>query len=317
MHLVDAPLVTRLAGARRILVAGAGGGYDVYCGLPLYFALREAGKEVHLASLTFTYLGETDCEWTAPGLARVTAATRGAERYFPERALSEYLASRGIQAAVHCLEKVGVRPLRAAYRRLVDMLDLDAIVLVDGGTDILMRGDEPGLGTPEEDMASLAAVAGLEGDLHRLVACLGFGVDRHHGVQHAYVLDAVAALQREGGFLGAISLLPSMPEAQHYAAAVQWAHHRFPSRESVVNASIASALAGDFGDVHRTARTHGSTLFISPLMTLFWGFELAALARRSLYLSALEGTETIFEVGARIEAFRRTVVKRPALAIPH
>ncbi|MFF7988525.1 hypothetical protein ACFZDG_01885 [Kitasatospora xanthocidica] len=36
-----------------------------------------------------------------------------------------------------------------------------AVLLVDGGTDILMRGDEAGLGTPEEDMASLAAVAGL------------------------------------------------------------------------------------------------------------------------------------------------------------
>ena len=58
-------------------------------------------------------------------------------------------------------EKVGVRPMRAAYRALVAATDSDAIVLVDGGTDILMRGDEAGLGTPAEDMTSLAAVARL------------------------------------------------------------------------------------------------------------------------------------------------------------
>ena len=35
-------------------------------------------------------------------------------------------------------------------------LGVDTLVLVDGGTDSLMRGDEEGLGTPHEDIASLA-----------------------------------------------------------------------------------------------------------------------------------------------------------------
>ncbi len=47
---------------------------------------------------------------------------------------------------------------------------------MDGGTDILMRGDESGLGTPEEDMASLAAVHGLDVP-EKIVVCAGFGVD--------------------------------------------------------------------------------------------------------------------------------------------
>jgi hypothetical protein len=76
-----------------------------------------------------------------------------------------------------------VQPLRAAYRALIGHLGgVDAIVLVDGGTDILMRGDENGLGTPEEDMASLGAVNGLTEVPQRLVACIGFGVDSYHGL---------------------------------------------------------------------------------------------------------------------------------------
>jgi len=36
-----------------IIIAGAGGGYDIFCGLPLYFALKTLGKKVFLANLTF------------------------------------------------------------------------------------------------------------------------------------------------------------------------------------------------------------------------------------------------------------------------
>ncbi|MFD6464345.1 hypothetical protein ACFWET_00800, partial [Streptomyces goshikiensis] len=54
--LLEPPFLTRLRDARRVLVAGAGGGFDVYAGLPLALALRAAGKEVHLAGLSFSDL---------------------------------------------------------------------------------------------------------------------------------------------------------------------------------------------------------------------------------------------------------------------
>lgn len=55
-------------------------------------------------------------------------------------------------------------------------------------TVILMRGDEHGLGTPDEYMASLVAVAGLDEVPQRLVAGPGFGVGAYHGVSHSLVL---------------------------------------------------------------------------------------------------------------------------------
>jgi hypothetical protein len=51
--------------------------------------------------------------------------------------------------------------------------------------------------------------------------------------------------------------------------------------------------------------------------TLYFAFELEAVARRSLYLPRLEGTETLFEVSARIEGFRAGIETRPWRAIPH
>jgi hypothetical protein len=78
--LWEPPLLARLRRHDRILIAGAGGGFDVYAGLPLYVALRAAGKEVFLANLTFTTFGETDAPLLAPALREVTAATTGADR---------------------------------------------------------------------------------------------------------------------------------------------------------------------------------------------------------------------------------------------
>jgi hypothetical protein len=317
MALWEPPVFARLAGSQRVLVAGAGGGFDIYAGLPLALALRAQGKEVFLANLTFTYLGGTDATMLAPHLYEVLATTTGEARYCPERSLARWLASRGLPGIVYAFEKVGVQPLRRAYAWLVRELALDAIVLVDGGTDLLMRGDEAGLGTPEEDMTSLAAVAGLTGVATRLAVCIGFGIDTYHGVCHAHFLENVAALAREGAYLGAFSVPADAPEGAAFLDAVARAQAETPGRPSIVNGQIAAAVRGDFGDVQFTQRTAGSELFVNPLMALYFGFELEALARRALYLGELEHTETIFEVAVRIEAFRHQVDIRPRRIIPH
>lgn len=209
--LHEPALFTRLRDARRVLIAGAGGGFDVYAGLPLALALRASGKEVHLANLSFADLYGLDLDvWLDHDVAAIRPDTTARGDYFPERTLAQWLELQGLPSTVYALSRTGVQPLRAAYRALLDHLGgtdpVDAIVLVDGGTDILMRGDENGLGTPEEDMASLAAVNGLHEVPHRLVACLGFGIDAYHGVNHALVLENLAALERDGAYLGAFSL---------------------------------------------------------------------------------------------------------------
>lgn len=310
-----AAIAARLESSRRILLAGAGGGFDVFAGLPLYLALRNAGKHVELANLSFTYLGGTDAERLGPSLWRATHSTSGEAKYFPEKYLAEWLHRQSISADVYCFDKVGVRPLRDAYAYLATTLSLDTIVLIDGGTDILMRGDEAGLGTPAEDMTSLAAVHGLDVPT-KLVSCLGFGIDSFHGVCHAHFLENVAALERAGGYLGTHSLHLSMPEVAMFRDAVEYTHDRMPHRQSIVNGSIVSALEGQFGNFQRTARTGKSELFINPLMAMYWHFDLRAVAERSLYLASLEGTDTIFEVQLRIEAFQHSVTSRPRTTIP-
>lgn len=310
-------MFVRLRPANRVLVAGAGGGFDVYAGLPLALALHGAGKDVHLANLSFTHLDRLPLEaWTAPCVAEVRPDTEGPENYFPERTLARWLADTSLTPVVHAFPRVGPRPLREAYAALVERLDLDAIVLVDGGTDILMRGDEEGLGTPEEDMSSLAAVAALPDRLIRLVACLGFGIDSYHGVSHAHVLENLAALQREGAYLGAFSIPPSSPEALAYLDAVAHAEKFTPVRPSIVNGQIAASLRGQFGNVP-IARTGDSELFVNPLMSVYFTVDLPGLAANVHYLDEVADANNMFEVALAIGRHRETFPQRPHRDIPH
>jgi len=309
-------LPSAIENSQRVLVAGAGGGFDVYAGLPIYERLRSLGKKVFLANLSFVCLGTTSAQGLTRALYAVEPTTTGQDLYFPERTLAQFLSRRGENVRIFAFEKLGVAPIREGYTQLVESLGLDAIVLVDGGTDILLRGDEASLGTPAEDMASLAAVAAMNVPT-RIVACVGFGIDAYHGVCHANWLENVAALTAEGAFLGATALLERMPEVRLYLDAVNAAEMTTSRQPSIVNGSIVSAIEGRFGDYHRNPRTQSSTLFINPLMSLLWAFDLAAVARRNLYLDRLADTETNWDVHLAIEHFCEIVRRRPWETIPH
>ena len=310
------PFHQALRDARTVLIAGAGGGADVFAGLPLFSELTAAGKTVHVANLSFAAIFDSTAEVLGPALVRVTASTETSARYFPELQLARWLADRGFDTPVYAIDRVGAAPVAEAYRTIREIVQPDAIVLIDGGTDSLMRGDEAGLGTPEEDAASIAAVAELDVPT-KLLVCIGFGIDAFHGVCHAHVLEAVAALARTGDYLGCWSLVNGMPGVEAYADAVDYAFGGVSRQPSIVNASILSAIDGQFGDHHATRRTHGSTLFINPLMALCWAFRLDAVAARNLYLPHVRGTRTEFDLRLAIERFRLSLPQtRPWTPLP-
>ena len=301
------PFFSELDAAKNVLIAGAGGGFDVFCGLPLYFWLKRGGKAVHLANLSFTELGFCDGERPVPSAVRVLPNTGGSRNYFPEAHLAGWLAGRFGDTPVYAIERTGARQVLAAYEWLVQALRVDTLILVDGGTDSLMRGDEVGLGTPQEDMASLFAANAVSGVERKLLVCLGFGIDAFHGICHAHFLENVATLIEDGGYLGAWSVMREMEEFQLYREAFEFVKARMSREASIVNASIISAVSGWFGNEHASKRTEGSELFINPLMALYWAFRLDHVARRNLYLDRIRETTSYDELSLAIETFRATL----------
>ena len=301
MHL---PILSELDSARNVLVAGAGGGFDIFNGLPLYFSLLNQGKNVYLANYTFSQI--RSARRITPNLVEVNRDSTSRTNYFPEKYLAEWLDSTyNSDTSIFCFDNgPGCQRLFEAYQILVDELSIDTVILADGGSDSLLTGDENGLGTPVEDMTSVAAVHMLDNVENKILISLGFGVDRFHGVCHAQVLESMAALMEENAFLGAFALSSDMPEVEMFKEASEFVFDRMPHNVSIVISSILSALEGKYGNIHATSRTFGNELWINPLMTILWCFSLCEVADRVIYLPQLKKTETLNQVAWEILKFR-------------
>ncbi len=291
---------------------GAGGGYDVLGAVPLFVQLRARGIEVHFASISFASLerlagavvdAQASCLFRVDGTAATTAA------YCPEAWLSRWLEeAHGYGSPVWALRKVGVRPLRAALALLAERLALDMVVLVDGGIDLCLRGDETSIGTPAEDLVTLGAVAGL--GVPALAMCVGFGSELREGIPHAQVLERIAELQRLGAFLGAETLHPGTTAGRAYQDALAFVlAGQAEQRGSHVHRVVAGAMRGEFG---------GATadVWISPLASLCWYFDVPPMAASHLFLKEIEDTETISDVTLLIRGIRKRLAIREPSAIP-
>ncbi len=316
---LNLPIAHRLAGAERILLAGAGGGYDVYGALPLLHELRAAGKEVHLANYSFVdpRLATRYAKASEVVLEGLLVGVRGpvhrSARYFPEGHLSEWLVAHGgYERPIWLIDKRGVPGVKAAYRALVDRLALDAIVLCDGGVDSLMRGDEEGAGTYVEDTISIAAVAELDFAGPRLLGAIGVGSEVEEGVSHYRALENIAALARDGGFLGSCSLVPEMPAFRLYERAASELF-QVPEREvSRIHSRIVPSIRGEFGAHNWLAHPRQPFVFHSPLMGIYWFFDLLAVHGRSLVAAAIRDAETFGEAlqAARVAVGTRAIEGR-------
>jgi hypothetical protein len=292
---LNLPIWDRLAASTQILIAGIGGGFDLFCALPIYFTLRQRGYTVHLANYSFaevqSFSGGVRLSDTLVG---VRAGDHKLVVYFPELHLAQWLVTvEPDPLPIWCFHKTGVRPLAENYRLLIDHLAIDTLLLIDGGIDSLAHGDEAMPGTFVEDSVSLAAVQTLTDVPTRLLLCSGFGAEQE--VTHLHFFENMATLAKAGAFLGACALTPAMLAYQQYEQAVLAVHGQPFQDPSVINASIISAVRGEYGNYHLTEKTQGSRLWISPLMTLYWFYAFEAVSERNLVLDALAPTDTFPE----------------------
>lgn len=304
-RLHQIPIFEALKDSKNILLAGAGGGFDIFSGIPLYFNLKSQGKKVVLANFSFTWLDQTSAEKVYPYCYKINSGNSDltGRNYFPEKYLKLWLGMQGELVDVYGFEKTGVNPLKNVYKYLIKKHEIDTVLLIDGGTDSLMFGDESGLGTPQEDICSMAAVY-RTGIKKQFLISVGFGVDHYHGVSHFRFLENVAELARTGGYLGMFQITQEMEEAKRYIEAILFVNERMPGMESIVSNSIISALEGEYGDHHRTKRTQNSELWINPLMTIYWSFDLRKVIPKIKYYDQIKDVNTIGELNGKLSEYR-------------
>ena len=299
------PIFQELEESKNILIAGAGGGFDIFCGIPLYFNLVNQDKKIVIGNFSFTWLSETTSERIFPHCYRIANKDidLSGRNYFPEKYLKVWFDLQGHNVDIYGFERIGVNPLRDVYKHLIKKHQIDTIILVDGGTDSLMFGDEEGLGTPQEDICSMAAVYS-SGVKKQYLLSVGFGVDHYHGVSHFRFLENIAQIAKEGGYLGSFQITKEMIEAEKYIEAINFVNKKMQGMESIVSNSIVSALKGNYGNFHKTKRTNGSRLWINPLMTIYWSFDLREVVKKIKYYDLIKDVNTISEFNGKLASYR-------------
>ena len=290
---------------RTVLLCGCGGGFDFVHGLALYPELERLGKNVILHSYSFGDPGRISggsivSDEGGALVKLVDASCVPDPHYGPEVHACSFLDERYADEAPHRMyasyaRSWTVERLLGFYRQLVAEHAIDAVVVVDGGSDSLMVGDESGLGDPIEDAVSVAAVARLDVPGPRVLVSVGFGADRYNDVSDAASLRAVAELTAQGGFLGAVALEPKGEAFCFYRDLVSHIYERQRFR-SVLAGTILSAVEGGFGGDEVPSvladRVRPGQLYLWPLMGVLWAFDAAAVARRSLIVQWIADCET-------------------------
>jgi len=263
---LNLPILDQVVNCKNLLIAGMGGGFDIFCGLPIYFELKKRGLNVHLANYSFSPFEHLSKGIVlTESLVGITATTETPYHYSPERYLAKWFrAKRNEEITIWSFENTGVRPLLENYQTLVNHLEIDGIILIDGGVDSLLRGDEAEVGTILEDAISLIAVSELKQIPVRLIACVGMGAEIE--IAYAQVFESIAKLTELDAFLGVCSLTKRMSVYQEYEDALLYVQSRPAQEPSVINSSVISAVQGKYGNFHLTSKTNGSHLSISPLI---------------------------------------------------
>ena len=300
---------------RTVMMCGCGGGFDFVHGQALYPELVRLGKRVVIATYTFgknqrfrnatKYWDGTAAAGHSDACVVVNGQTELKEPrgYAPDVLTCRFLDTKYPQRAPHsCYTMYGraftISALLELYTKIAADEHVDAVLLVDGGSDSLMAGDEAGLGDPIEDAVSIGAVHELPGMRWKLLVSMGFGCDRFNDVSDAASLRAVAELTRAGGFRGCLSLEPTSEGFQHYKQLVEYinANQDF---HSVIAASIVAAGDGWYGSEEippaLKERVRENELYLWPLMAQLWAFDVAAVVARSILIPALRSAETTLE----------------------
>jgi hypothetical protein len=294
------PVVMKLKESEGILILGMGGGFDVFSGLPIHYTLEKMGIKAHIANFTHapwpSIPNHVETIPMASGCVGITGNIKQASENLPEAYLSSWF--RDVEqkdVTVWAFKRdQNVKEYSNSLNTLVKHLGIDTILLVDGGVDSIMIGDEDGSGTMLEDTLTLAAVKNANVK-NRILACVGFGTEIEENLSHYLALENMAKLNKQQAFYGTCSLVSYMESFKQYKAICEHTWNQPGHRKSHVQTRVIPAAEGEFGDYHMFPDEKTANVFISPLMSVYWFYNADAAIYNNAIIPLIEEQESFYE----------------------
>jgi hypothetical protein len=191
----------------------------------------------------------------------------------------------------------GPKGVAESLARASKLLEVDLLIGVDVGGDVLGDGTEAGLASPLCDAVMLAALVHLARSGHRTLAAV-FGPCCDGELTIEEIIDRLAMLAAAGGLVGARGMTPEVVRELEGAVRI------IPTEAS---AQAIRCANGEIGETTiRRGRRH---VVLSPMGALTFFFDpqvavasVAHLARAVMEASDLEeANELLHELGVRSE----------------
>jgi hypothetical protein len=290
----DGSTLEDLLGAERALVVGIGGGGDVVGAVPTARFLERHGVETVLGGIPWerSIVDPTPGPYPLDRLENLEIVSETVGLATGETRSDDGVEFAESRVAAHYGEPVamlditgGPAAVATGVETAATRLDVDHVVGVDAGGDVLARGGEPGLRSPIADSVSLAALDGA--DIPTTLGVYGWGSDGELGPDE---LDgALAAVAARGGLLGAWGLTsPVCAELEALFETVPTEASRLP----------VEAARGELGD--REIRDGTRSLRLTAASTVTFYLSTAAVAAGSEPVSLVRSATDLEEAHAAL-----------------
>jgi len=280
-----------------ILVGGVGGGGDSAGALSIATALRMAGADAAVLGMLNCAVGDVQrAERLAGSLLAVRPDSWAGGRFF-----EPHIAGLGWDVYAICLRE-GLEKALEGLDYLKSM-GARAVVGVDFGGDVPVKGDEPEVGSAFEDAMALASVVQGWGRGRPRRGMLGAELGGR--IPTPILAENAAEIAGDGGYLGAYE--PQGEALREFLRTARWLLSRV---SSFMLTAYVDALEGRLGErQYDVAYFHG-TFKVEPHHRYIYVFKAEAVAQfnKLTQLAARVGDLT------RLEKAKRGVKPRSGLA---
>lgn len=300
---------------KKLLIIGCGGGYDIFCGLPLYFQNQHHEKPI-LANHSFTQhkllslgksvkvdsketsvfeidaekfqlptLEESDVEKVPSWLLKQLGITK--KEYNAQQIngtctnyqhyFPEYQLSQAIDQSVYAFHgELGAQGIIKALQQIIDQHNIEVVVVIDGGTDSLMSGDFGNLNTIGTPYEDMLTLACI--NQLKGVVCYLYVL--------GYNIDVVHGISDSDLNIEMLKLIQSGAflgcyHILNYPESAKKYRETFLAcspENSWINSLITFSLLGQDGTPEWIEKYRGkSKISINPLMGLYWIYDASKL----------------------------------------
>lgn len=288
-----------LARLGKVLVLGIGGGGDSLGALQLYMKLRSLGGRPILGSIVWERMPQDPFPGPIPveQLVNGEVLGRSVALVNPESYVDRYglrVRPQVVSASIALGEKTvfvdvskGAAGMTEALEIVKGVLEVEAVVGVDVGGDVVARGCEEDLWSPLADAVSLAALN--RSTVPSLIYLLSPGADGE--LSQGEVLRNVSSIARRGGLVGVFGL-----EKEEYDM-LRSVEHLFYSEASKIP---LRAFEGRHGAVK--IRRGSREVEVTPASATAYMLRTSSVYSHSLTAKLAEDTKSIDQARRRLNS---------------